>query len=128
MHASDWPARIKGYLHVPDVPLTCTTGRGRVIDYFIVDQKLRHVTGSMCVSVETPWKPHNGVQTSLAAKPLCCKLPRQLVPHRLPVAYGPDLPWGHFLARADALIAADAVGTCGLPHPQCAQSLHLSPC
>ena len=114
--STGFPRRIGATLVAPRVSHTCTSGKGRLIDYFLVSHDLCSAIQGTVPCLDTPWKPHLAIRLSLAAKPADVHVPVQRVPCRLQPAMGPDLPWTHFVSQAEALLASHPAIR-GQPHP-----------
>ena len=57
----EWLGFIRGSIVAPAVPMTCTAGKGRVLDYVVCSPVLRTLI-SIELDFETPWTPHIGLQ------------------------------------------------------------------
>ena len=53
----------------PDVPFTCSSGEGRMLDYFVVSKGLLLALHRITCSDATPWRPHLGLTLGIRAKP-----------------------------------------------------------
>ena len=91
--------KLKGaVLKVPDAAFTCTTGKGRILDYFIVSEVLIPAIKWIMVLLDTPWKPHLGIELGIAQIPTEQLVYKQPKPQEMKEAfYGPDLPWEHYV-------------------------------
>ena len=63
-----WLEHIKGHVVHPPVAQTCSTGTGRVLDYVVCSDRLRHLL-KLDVDMESPWSPHLGVEATLQVDP-----------------------------------------------------------
>ena len=52
---------------VPNVTYTCTSGQGRVLDFWIISETARWYMENPRIVIGTPWKPHNGIAFDLVA-------------------------------------------------------------
>jgi hypothetical protein len=84
----------------PEVLFTCTSGKGRLIDYFLVSQVLVPCIKWVRAVVDTPWRPHFGIELGIT------QVPRKELVHKhiKPIVFkpfaGPDLPWQHFIDKS----------------------------
>ena len=46
---------------LPDTNLTCTTGKGRVIDFAMVNEQAKAMISDVQICGTTPWKTHKGL-------------------------------------------------------------------
>ena len=53
---------------VPHTPLTCTTGKGRVIDFALANYRARTLMTDVIVDTESPWKTHKALTFGLKKK------------------------------------------------------------
>ena len=53
---------------VPHTPLTCTTGKGRVIDFALANYRARTLMTDVVVDTESPWKTHKALTFGLKKK------------------------------------------------------------
>ena len=80
---SPWLARLQLSLVVPPVEATCTSGKGRLIDYFVASAALApYITIS--VDLGTPFRPHSGIRVSFPARLRALVAPAPRVPRALP--------------------------------------------
>ena len=84
-----WVTGIGGTVRAPDVGATCSSGKGRLLDYFVASNEL---AGRLEVGVDLdgPWAPHRGIRATLKAG-ACAPMVWQLVePRGIPASAGPD--------------------------------------
>ena len=70
-----------------DTELTCTSGHGRMLDYALVDHKLKALIHDFALDPTTPWRPHSGLRLAIKARPRQV-LVRALARAPCPVAVG----------------------------------------
>ncbi len=101
--STEWAQKLKAQIVYPDVPFTCTSGEGRVLDYYVVSKGLMPALRSISCSDDTPWRPHLGLTLKLQARPREVSCYKQVVPTPIPEhrPQGPDWPWERFRAAAD---------------------------
>ena len=66
---TQWAHKIGAQIVRPDVPFTCSSGEGRVLDYFVVSKGLLPALRRITCSDATPWRPHLGLTLSIQARP-----------------------------------------------------------
>ena len=79
------PART-GCAFVPQCPYTCTAGIGRVIDFAIGDQAMRHIVQSTLPVYDVPCRPHIGVVHWLHEQPRHVRVNQLVKPKAIPPA------------------------------------------
>ena len=100
--ASPWVKTLHLKFLIPNVDATCTAGRGRVIDYFLVSESIfPHMTITADYAVD--WKPHMGLRLTLPLRLRqhlvpTLRVPRALVP--LPMVDGESVLQAELWARA----------------------------
>ena len=99
---TQWAQKLRAQIVFPDVPFTCTSGEGRVLDYYVVSKGLLPALHSITCCDTTPWRPHLGLSMSIRARPrevFCYKqvVPEPFPPHR---PLGPDAQWAALRHRA----------------------------
>ena len=59
---SGWLRQVRVAVKVPaEVAVTCTSGRGRIIDYFVVSRDFEPLVIKTGAALDTPWGPHIGI-------------------------------------------------------------------
>ena len=66
---TQWAHKIGAQIVWPDVPFTCSSGEGRVLDYVVVSKGLLPALRRITCSDATPWRPHLGLTLSIQARP-----------------------------------------------------------
>ena len=54
---------------VPEVEHTCTTGRGRIIDFAVISDSVRRFWRGITPELSSPCKPHTGICLHFTATP-----------------------------------------------------------
>ena len=102
---TQWAHKLKAQIVWPDVPFTCTSGEGRVLDYYVVSKGLLPALHRITCSDATPWRPHLGLTLAIRARPrevFCYKqaVPNPFEPQEFSRLHGPDHQWASFRHRA----------------------------
>jgi len=96
LHLVRWPQYIRGTVVQPrGVAITCTTGKGRLLDYAVVSSSLAPYF-SLEPDMDSPWAPHQGLVGNLSLKFKTSMLRKQVTPAPMIEAQGPDRPWSEF--------------------------------
>ena len=79
---SAWISFVGGHVLIPEAPLTCSAGKGRLLDYLVVSKDLKPWLSAVRTMVP-PWAPHLGLQFEVRDRCEPClvrvqKLPRSL--------------------------------------------------
>ena len=84
-----WVTGIGATVRAPAVGATCTSGKGRMLDYFVASNELADRL-EVGVDLDGPWAPHRGIRAVLKAG-ACAPMVWQLVePRGIPASLGPD--------------------------------------
>ena len=60
-----WPSYVHGTLKAPkDTEMTCTQGKGSIIDYAVVHHTMAHLV-AVTTDNTAPWGPHYGLEITL---------------------------------------------------------------
>ena len=87
-----WPRRLKAEILHTTEP-TCTSGRGRTIDFFLISHQLVHSVVSTELATDTPWRPHHSVVLKVQAQPVHVHIWTAPKPPKIESHYSPDWPW-----------------------------------
>ena len=102
---TQWAHKLGAQIVWPDVPFTCSSGEGRVLDYFVVSKGLLPALHRITCSDATPWRPHLGLTLSIQARPrevFCFKqvVPESFEADNFSLLHGPDSSWADLRHRA----------------------------
>ena len=65
-----WAAALHGHLHWPEgATHTCTSGQGRVIDWFFISDVLIPIISCVWFNNLAPWTPHKSLMLAILARP-----------------------------------------------------------
>ena len=81
--STGWPRKISGRLVVPPASSTCTSGKGRLIDYMVCCDQAMHLVEDIQVDVEGLWRPHVGFRVWLKGEPKNVLVQQILKPKKL---------------------------------------------
>ena len=63
-----WVTGLGATYRTPEVETTCTSGKGRLLDYFVVSNDIAGRVEAR-VDWDSPWAPHRGVFATLRGEP-----------------------------------------------------------
>ena len=89
-----WPQR-NGLqvVHPSGGTVSCSSGKGRLIDFFLVSHELVPLVESSVIVDNVPWGPHAGVTLVLRARPRQLELRTLRLPRALPLPSRQRLPF-----------------------------------
>ncbi|CAK0844030.1 unnamed protein product, partial [Prorocentrum cordatum] len=87
MQQSPWLKALRGELLIPsDCTVTCSTGKGRLIDYGIASRDFRPFVKEFKPVREVPWSPHVGLHLRLHSRPASVKVQMPIQPVKIEIA------------------------------------------
>eukprot|EP00959_Pyramimonas_sp_CCMP1952_P109596 2292494-Pyramimonas_sp.AAC.1 len=97
---------LSGFLHLTrsrllppsDLEITCTQGKGSLIDYVLVSADLGPYASAHGYE-ESPFKTHACLQIDIQTKVIDQVMWKRRRPSPIPQCLGLDLPWGHYIGR-----------------------------
>ena len=78
-------------IRAPNVPFTCTAGKGRVLDYWIVNDQADALMPGVNKIPGCPWKVHGGIGTSFSCTPAAIVVPKFVRPKDIRAVAPEDL-------------------------------------
>ena len=81
---------------------TCTSGGGRLLDYFIISEKLEPIINPVGLDLKSPWKLHSAVSLLLSTRPRQVQVLKHMVPKQIPKPVEDLMPlsWEHCMQQA----------------------------
>ncbi|CAK0822829.1 unnamed protein product, partial [Prorocentrum cordatum] len=87
MQQSPWLKALRGELLIPsDCTVTCSTGKGRLIDYGIASRDFHPFVKEFKPVRDVPWSPHVGLHLRLHSRPASVKVQMPIQPVKIEIA------------------------------------------
>ena len=120
-----WIRGIGGTIYCPEgLVSTCTSGIGRVLDYFVIHNSLSGLLLGMSPDLRCPIRPHIPLKLYLPWRPRSMRARMLVVPRPIPLVAGPDLPdaWQSACSEAADSLAQEHLGVRGHALPVLSRS------